>query len=381
MNSREKKYYQVGLLHGRELKPAARGMGLEIRQSLAKILQIPEKEAVIRGVAHYRQRLDALPPLTEYPELKGMRECVLAYNQGMADGSEVTLDDVFLRANFRHTLQTMRLKKAPSAAGSGPGCTLVYFPRSDRGPLVANNNDGLARQQQYVQPSWIVANRAGMIFGTVSSGVFDDEVSPQEFPAPVFLMAYEMCSTTSEAVDLLTHLCQFWEPCNTLVADSHGNSAIIEKSACRFGVRRSPDGFSATTEMSAEDPTYKAYLWKTRERSLRTRGLTQDCADWTYWKAAERRSARLLKLVEADKTAPTFAKIEETIYDHIGQPEQVHMDGSKCHPDQEEGEWTLRTTIWVVRDQAAQYSFAEPPVSGHLTERRWKKFENIELVF
>jgi hypothetical protein len=190
-----------------------------------------------------------------------------------------------------------------------------------------------------------------------------------------------MCGTTPETVDLLTRLNLFWGPCNTLVADKNGNSAVIEKSTCRYGLRKSTDGFAATTEMSAEDPNYKAYLWETRERSIRNRGLTHASADWAYWKAAERRSARLLSLVKEASAAPTFAKMEAVIYDHTGKPEQVHMDGSKCHPEQEAGEWSLRTVIWVINEQAAQYSFAEPPVSGHLTPRRWKKYENIELVF
>ncbi len=378
MTSREKKYYQVGLMQGRNVKPSARGFRLEIRRTLAKALQVPEEEAARRVVADYRRRLDALPPLAEYPELKGMPECVMAYNQGTADGAEITAADAMLMANYRFTLHSL-FKREPVA--NGPGCTLIYFPRGARGAMVANNNDGLACQQMHVEPPWIVANRAGMIFGTVSSGVFEDETSPQIFPAPVFLMAYEMTSTTAEAVDLLTHLCKFWEPCNTLVADRHGESVIIEKSACRYGVRRSKDGFSATTEMSAEDPVYKAFLWETRKRSLKARGLTFDSPDWAYWKAAERRSARLLKLVEEAKEAPTFAKIEAAIYDHTGQPEQVHMDGSKCHPDQEEGEWTLRTTIWVIDERQAQYSFADPPVSGHLSVRRWKMLTTPEFVF
>jgi hypothetical protein len=246
---------------------------------------------------------------------------------------------------------------------------------------VANNNDGLIEHQHHTEPFWIVANRAGLMLGTVSSGLFEDETSPEVFPAPVFLMAEELCGTTSEAVDLFTRLNLFWGPCNTLIADRNGNSAIVEKSTCRYGLRKSADGFAATTEMSAEDPAYKAYLWETRERSIRNRGLTYDSPDWVYWKAAERRSARLLSLVKEASKAPTLAMMEKIIYDHTGQPEQVHMDGSKCHPAQEGGEWSLRTAIWVVNEKSAQYSFAEPPISGHLTKRQWKSFQSVELVF
>lgn len=384
MTERERKYRQQGVIHGRALGDGGKSSARLLRQSLAEALKLPEAEAVSRVVADYEGRLDALPSLAKYPELRGMRECVRAYEQGMADGANVSLEDVVLRANYLHAItaayRTSR-HEPTLCATPGPGCTLVYFPRSDRGPLVANNNDGTAKHAHHEEPFWIVANRAGIILGTVSSGLFDDEVSPEMFPAPVFLMVNEMCGTTSEAADLLTRMKLFWGPCNTLVADSNGDSAIIEKSTCRYGLRKSVDGFCATTEMSAEDRTYKAYLWDTRERSIRTRGLTHDSADWAYWKAAEKRSARLLSLTREASKAPTFAKMEQIIYDHTGQTEQVHMDGSKCHPDQEAGEWSLRTAIWVVNERAAQYSFAEPPVSGHLTPRRWKKYDDVELVF
>ncbi len=384
MNPRAHKYHEQGWRRGRDAGADARSNAHLFRQSLSEALHLPEDEAVRRVVADYERRLDALPPLSEYPELKGMRECVAAYNDGMAEGAGVTLEDVILSANYRHAITVGLGRKpqttVPTLAGA-PGCTLVYFPRSDRGPLVANNNDGTIRWAHTNQPDWIVANRAGIMVGTVSSGVFDDEVSPQQFPAPVFLMVNEMCGTTSEAVDLLTRLNLFWEPCNTLIADRHGDSTIIEKSACRYGARKSADGFSATTEMSAEEPVYKAYLWETRERSLRARGLNQDSADWAYWKACERRSARLLKMTEEASEAPTYEKMEQIIYNHTGSPDQIHMDGSKCHPDQEAGEWSIRTVIWVVHEQAAQYSFAEPPMSGHLTKRHWKKYGQIEMVF
>jgi hypothetical protein len=77
----------------------------------------------------------------------------------------------------------------------------------------------------------------------------------------------------------------------------------------------------------------------------------------------------LLRLVDQEKSKPTFAGIERIIYDHTGEPEQVHMDGSKCHPDQEAGEWSLRTTIWAVDELAWQSSFAEPPTTAATSPR------------
>lgn len=383
MNPRERKYYEHGWRHGRQHGTAAVGAA-QLRQSLAAWMETTEEEAVHIVVTDYQRRLDATPSLMKYPELKGMRECVLAHDRGVAEGADVSLDDVMLRANYLHAIHSNLVAGSaamPSHADCGPGCTLVYFPRGDRGRLLANNNDGTARWAHRNPPEWIVANRAGLIVGTVSSGIFDDEVSPEQFPAPVFLMAYELCGTASEAVDLLTRLNLFWGPCNTLLADRHGNSAIIEKSTCRYGVRKSNDGFSATTEMSAEEPAFKQYLWETRERSVQKRGIGHDCADWAYWKACEKRSERLLRLTAEASNQPSYAKIERIIYDHTGEPEQVHMDGTTCHPDQTEAEWSLRTTIWMLDERRAIYSFAEPPVSGHLTPRHELKYSAPDPVF
>lgn len=379
MNSRERKYYEQGRRDGADL----RGTSFrELRRSLAQTLQLPEAEAVRQTVENYNQRLEAIPPLGKFPELRGARECVVAYNQGMADGAGAELTDVVLRANYLHAITASYRSPVHAVCTTPPpGCTLVYFPRSDRGALLANNNDGTIRWKHRNEPSWIVANRAGLVVGCVSSGIFDDEVSPEQFPAPVYHLTYERCGTVDEAVDLMTRLNLFWGPCNALVADRHGNSAVIEKSTCRYGLRKSADGFSATTEMAAEEPEFKKYLWETRERSVQARKIGHDCADWAYWQTCERRSARLLRLVDEAKREPTFERMQSIIYDHIGQPEQVHMDGTKCHPDQEQGEWSLRTTIWMLNERRAIYSFAEPPLSGHLTPRHTKDFRSTEPVF
>ncbi|MBI4028431.1 MAG: hypothetical protein HY360_25825 [Verrucomicrobia bacterium] len=390
MNPRETKYYRQGLIHGQGQRAVGRNYTDLVRRTLAETLDLPVDEAVRRTVADYQERLEALPSLTQYPELRGMRGCVVAYNLGMAEGADLTLHDAMLQANFLNMITeafrfnpNSEVQAAIEASlAAEPGCTLVYFPCSDRGPLVANNRDGTYQPgHRQEEPTPIIANRAGLVVGCVSNGIFDDEVSPERFPVPVDLMAYEMCGTTDEAIDLYTRLNPFWGSRNQLIADCKGNSAVIEKSTCRCGLRKSANGFSATTEMSAEEPVFKAYLWETREQSLQRRGLDHHSADWTYWKTCERRSARLLRLMDEAKGAPTFAKLERIIYDHTGQPEQIHMDGTKCHPKQKDGEWSLRTTIWILNERRAFYSFAEPPVSSHLTPRLRKDFPPVEMIF
>lgn len=383
MMTREARYEQAGQRDGAGAHGQLTVMLPVMRRALGDVLGLPEDEAVAHTLACYRQRLAALPTPAQHPELRGMGDCVRAYNRGMAQGAGISLQDVMLLANYRYMIHRRVLTPACASTQPEPGagCTLVYFPHSERGPLLANNNDGTIDHAHQQSPPWIVCNQAGLIAATVSSGVFEDEPSPEQFPVPVFLLAAELCGTAEEGVDLLTRLCGFWEACNTLVADRRGRAAVIEKSNRRWAVRWSEDGFAATTEMAAEDPTYAEYLWQTRRRSLAVRGLDESCADWAYWRAAAARSRRLLGLLDDARAEPSFAGLERIIYDHIDAPEQVHMDGSLCHPQQEHGEWSLRTTVWVLEEQQAQYSFAQPPLSGHLTPRHWCSYRPVDYIF
>jgi len=388
MNVREDKYYRQGLLEGLEFKDIGAG-GVQLRVStLAEILHCPQEQAVKKVLADYGHRLDSLPCLAQFPELTGMRECVLAYERGLAESSGLTAEAIVVMRTYLYTVtQSMRSSDPalkPAAATNEPGCTLILFPKSDRGPLLANNTDDVLRPNlgsQQVPPVWPVANRAGLIVGTVSSGLYDDEVSPEIFPVPVFLLLYELCSTAKEAAQLLIKLNLFWGPCNCLVADGQGGAAVVEKSTCRFGLRESQDGFIATTAMAAEEPVFKNYLWESRERSLSQRGLDRTSVDWTYWKAAESRSQRLQDMVQSAKANPTYAEIEAIAYDHTGEPDQLHMDGNLCHPEETDPNWTLRTVIHVINEKASTYSFAEPPLGGHLTDRHQKNFPNESPIF
>lgn len=383
MTDRCAKYELAGRRDGRDIRDQVRPMMPVLRRDLGRALGIPESPAIAHTIANYRQRLDALPSLTVYPELRGMPDCINAYNRGLAAEAQLCLTDAIVLANYRHMLHEAQKRSTAVSTmpQTGTGCTVVFFPRSNRGPLVANNNDGTIAHIHQQQPPWIVSNRAGVITATVSSGIFGDEHSPEQFPVPVFLLVSEICGTTDEAVELFTRLNYFWGPCNLLVADRAGRSTVIEKSSCRLALRPSDDGFACTTEMAAEDPEFAQYLWETRRRSLLDRQLDETSPDWAYWQAAEKRSHRLMELVDEARSLPTFAGMERIIYDHINSPEQIHMDGSKCHPNQHEGEWSLRTTIWVVDEHSAQFSFAQPPLSGHLTARQWMRYEAIDYVF
>ena len=140
MNPRERKYFRQGTIHGQEYGEASRADAACFPQSLAQIYKLPAEEAVRRVVADYERRLDALPSLTKYPEMKGMRECLVAYNRGYAKGAGITEKDVAVQANHRKAITALTCCSKPETARvassvSSPGCTRIFFPTSDRGSL------------------------------------------------------------------------------------------------------------------------------------------------------------------------------------------------------------------------------------------------------
>jgi hypothetical protein len=125
-------------------------------------------------------RLDALPPSSKYPELRGMRECVVAYNRGVATPrASVTTTSRSWRTTCRSSRAVSRaasrLRRPAARWSTSRAATAARWSRTTTTPPRTTRHHN--------EPGWIVANRAGLILGTVSSGIFDDEVSPERFPA------------------------------------------------------------------------------------------------------------------------------------------------------------------------------------------------------
>ena len=145
--------------------------------------------------------------------------------------------------------------------------------------------------------------------GGVSSGVFLDEESPEIFPAPVAKLVARYCRNADEAVEMLSRYNYFWGPGNMLIADRQHRVAMIEKSACRIGVRWGQDGFGFVTAMTAEHPEMNKFLADRRAASLPARGLKAPCADTRYWEAQDKRRAIINRLLDEARQAPTLEKL------------------------------------------------------------------------
>lgn len=293
------------------------------------------------------ERLAAVPDLRRYPELRGMRELVQAGWRGVRDGAG--LNDrqwaVHCNGRFYYVRHLASRQRPPS------NCSYVFFPHSDHGPILANNLDS-SPDEPFGPPSWPAISEH-LILGGVSSGVFFDEESPEIFPAPVFKLVARYCRNTDEAVEMLTRYNHFWGPGNLIVIDRTRDVAMIEKSACRIGVRKSRDGFGFITACTAEEPGMQAYLADRRAYSLKARGLPPDCADTLYWAGAERRRMLMNALLEEARANPTLETLRRIIQFRDPARGQVCYNGEELYPGGTRLEFTLRTQIWLLREGRA----------------------------
>lgn len=301
----------------------------------------------------WRDRLDAVPSLTKYPELRGIRELLMAQRRGIQEGAKLNDLEAAVDADgfFYYHREICGGKVKPTA-----NCSVVYFPTSDHGPLMASNLD-TSIDEPYLPPTWPTINEH-FVSGGVSSGVFLDERSPEIFPAPVWAIAGRYCRNTSEAVEVFTRYNHFWGPCNMLVADRNHDVAMFEKTACRVAVRRGRDGFGYVTAMTQEDPAMWEFVNGRRIASLADRGLPNPCNDTRYWAAQDNRRGIMNRLMDEARKNPTVDKLR-SIMQYREKDGLVAGNGDVLFPGDSPIEHTIKTqihclaegrSIWWTRD-------------------------------
>ncbi len=287
----------------------------------------------------WRRRIDAVPSLTRYPELRGMRDLILAQRRGIQEGAGLSDLEAAIDADgyffYHREICCGRVK--PKA-----NCSVVFFPRSDHGPLLASNLDTTI-DEPYQPPQWPAINEH-FVAGGVSSGVFLDEQSPEIFPAPVWTLAGRYCRNTSEAVELFTRYNHFWGPGNMLLADRQNDVAMFEKTACRVAVRRSKDGFGFVTAMTQEDPELWAFVNQRRIESLAERGLPNPCNDTRYWALQDKRRILMNRLMDEARHNPTVEKLR-SIMQYREKDGMVAGNGDVLFPGDAPIEHTIKTQI------------------------------------
>ncbi|HOL49865.1 MAG TPA: hypothetical protein PLW07_04740 [bacterium] len=300
-----------------------------------------------------QSRINAPVDFKKYPELIGMKQLICAEWKGLQDGSG--LDEyqtaVYVGAmNFYHRMICSgKMGKMDGSLSSN--CSYIYFPYSDHGVLLANNLDS-SPDEPFDSPQWPALNEH-VIIGSVSSGIYLDEQPEEMFPAPVFKIVARYCRNVKEAVEVLTRYNQFWGPCNAIVVDRNHNCAMIEKSACRIGVRWSKDGFGFITAMTAEEPGMQAYLNDRRQASLKARHLGPDSPDAIYWKKQDQRRQLMNELLDQVRKNPTLETMRKFIQFRDPVRGNVCGNGEIYGPGCPPSEYTIRTVIWLLSEARA----------------------------
>ena len=145
MNTNSERAYQTGRERGAAFLagPSQRRI-TSCTRLLAKQIGWPVEELVAKVKTYDQERLEAVPSLTEYPELRGHRERIDAEDRGTRDAGvskemiamERTLDF------YTHTRLYEETGRAYYAEAGVEECRILYVPDSEIGPIHAKNVDG-----------------------------------------------------------------------------------------------------------------------------------------------------------------------------------------------------------------------------------------------
>ena len=195
-----------------------------------------EQETLDHIIAFHKERIDAVPDLNVYPELRGARDELLQRYRGMADAG-VPEDVIALAETQRFWRDTRLLQDAEKSFYLGLNrekCRVVYVPESDVGALHSKNvDDPLANWKPIPpyggDPRWDPPHP--LWFDGVGSGLHIDEIPPEIFPVDPHTLCQEHCRTVPEATEFMVRYNYFWSGQNLLVHDHHGNSVAFAREA------------------------------------------------------------------------------------------------------------------------------------------------------
>ena len=317
---------------------------------LAEVLGWPTDEVVRKVVDFHRERLDALPDLALYPELRGMREMLLEEERGMRDGG-LSGEVIALYRTLDFWRSTRLLQETGRAVFVQPmpeQCRVLYVPRSDRGALHFKNVDDPITYWQPLPPiepgaAWPWANP--LVFDGVGSGLHLDEIPDEIFPADAVKMARERCEALEEAREFLLRYNHFWSGQNLLVHDHEGDSIAFEKTRCRVALRGpNEQGINFITGMGALDPGIAAFQRQQRDKYLEQSGQSCDTPDGRFFELSENTWRNMARYVDELALNPTWDNAKQ-LMEQRDQSGPMCLTGEKCHPNENEAD--LGYTLWM----------------------------------
>lgn len=339
-----KKFYKYGAENKRNIKKLVDGLGI----SISKTINLPRIETEKKMIEIHEERINAVPDLKKYPELKGMHERILEENRGIMDGAELTYGELAILKNYRHVLNFI----TPGPIYKGKDCTLVYFADSSDGPIIGNNIDDWKERAEGWVPKGplIVKKNLKFWFGNVSAGIFYDEIPPEKFCVEdrIFELLEQHCGNLEEALEFLVRYKFFWGGQNTMLIEKKtGQAAVIEKSSCRYGIRKMENGTLYTTAMSFAEPAMKEYLAAKRmERIIKKGEKWNESIEAEYWEGCDIRYENLARIVKEKSKNPSLKSMIEILQDHSPFPACICLHGQgRTNPEFDHTNYTIVTKI------------------------------------
>ncbi len=353
---RKERAYAKGLSRGRRMLAdsyVGRRYWLDAAHGLALLLDISDEEIATRVSCYHRERLDAVPDLSIYPELRGYRELLEEEYCGMRDAGVDELTIAYsVSLNFWRDVRLVEeTGRAWHAAPQPEKCRIVYVPESDRGALHAKNVDD---PLTYFTPRPPIAPgtpwpwNEPLCFDGVGSGLHIDEPPPEIFPADAREMAKELCTTVDEAREFLVRYTYFWSSQNLLVHDQKGNSVAFEKTRCRVAARGpNANGINWITGMGALDPGISAHQRAMRRRHLELTGQDENCADAAFWRLCDGTWCNMARYIDELSLNPSYDNLKQ-LMEQRDSSGPMCLTGTPCHPDDTAPGCTLFMDIWLL---------------------------------
>lgn len=320
-------------------------IGKELQKKMGGISfqGVKEKMASI-----YRQRLEAVPPLEKYPELKGVRERIIETDKGIMDAVGIDFGELSIYRNYRFYFERV---ENPGPKYKGKDCTIVYFADSSDGAILGKNVDDRKSLALKKVPDFSDEPEKKFIIDGVSSGIFYDEIPPEIFPVPVFELLEENCSDLKGAVEFLSRYKFFWGQGSYVLIDKKRKEGVIfEKSNCRYAIREMKYGALWCTAMTFAEEKMKKYLDRKRKERVKKKGEKWgESIEAEYWSGCDKRYKNLEKLVLEKKDRFSLKAMLEILHNHSPFPECICLHGQgRTNEEFPETNYTILTRIWLM---------------------------------
>lgn len=341
--SRHDKTYARGRERGRAFLAGGGTAAARAQAKLAaRSVGWPIEKLIQEVIAYDRERLDAVPSLTTYPELRGYRDRLEAEDRGMRDAG-VSDELIALWRTLGFYTMTRLYEQTGRACDFEMGteeCRTLFVRDSEDGPIHAKNVDGPPRGWKPLPP---IPNGTPWPFpyavtlDGVGSGLHIDEIPPEIFPVDAWELCRTHCETTAAATEFMVRYNYFWADGNLIVYDREGDSMAFEKTRCRVATRKpNRNGMNFISGMGALDPGIREHQRKMRQKFLDQVGRDWDGPEGCFWRESDETYKNMARYVEALPSRPTLEQVHE-LMSRTDPGGPLCYTGEKSHPDQPDG--------------------------------------------